>query len=324
MHSFFPATIVAASITISATIPARAQPNNPLLEELHPQLQAALQKVAPNAMWELKGNELMASYKTREFVTYPISTQGTVATQPRQEIGPANGGFILRFRIFPEIPNFALQAPLSTRQAYWKTYVARTNLRASTRNYSTGPRAILLDSEAASGLGERSEFENSPQWSYVKLLNIENYGLFQIAHAGKVSKSPITRYESSVFLMRLQEAIPDLTKDKSSRIAALQTATVTAGHKLSLTEIQSLDEDIRDLQIEFAYAIHRLEARTISVLEARPPYGTVEPKVVQKPQPAYLVLTLQTPLNNEKFSPQPFAQIIEDAARENNRRADEK
>ena len=124
--------------------------------------------------------------------------------------------------------------------------------------------------------------------------------------------------------MRLQEAIPALTANKELRIPALQTATATAGRKLSPAEIEALDDDLRDLQIEFADAIRRLEPRVDGGTEPRPPYGTIKPRIIQKPQPSYLVFTLQTPLSNETLSPQPFTKIIEDAVRENNQRADAK
>ena len=110
------------------TTNVRAQESNARLEELRPQLQEALQIVAPDVRWKLKGNELTASYKTRAIKIFSVAPDDDRNLQFRQEIEPDEGGFVLR--VFSDLPSFAVQPPREERQQRWNMFLSRTNLRA--------------------------------------------------------------------------------------------------------------------------------------------------------------------------------------------------
>ena len=321
MKSFFPAAFVLASITISATIPARAQTNNPILEELRPQLQAALNKVAPDATWELKSNELMASYKTQVFTVHSLRFFGDFAAQSHEEVGPADGGFILRLRVFSDFPGFAQKTPREERQEHWKTFLIRLNLRAGEATNFVAPEPEILQTEREGRSGDRMEMGEASPELRAKFKRLEDASLIAPSEARNSYDFRGTRYKISAELAFLQEMIPDLTKNKARRIAALQAATATAGHKFSPDEIESLDNDIRDLQTEFYVSLQRLNSRG-SFFEVRD--STIMQLIEKAKKPVYLVLTIQTPLTENTISPEPFTKIIEETVRENNRRADEK
>lgn len=315
MKPFFSVAFVVTTVTISAISPARAQEANPILLELRPQLQKAMEKVAPDATWELKGNELTASYKTRDFT----NSLENVAAQPQPEIGPTSGGFILRLRVFSQLPYFATEIPKQIRQAHWKTFTTRMNLRTSENKKFDAPEPEITQIEQEHDPNDRQEFLIVPREMETKYSRLAGAGLFKIETYGTFRSRPLMRYNAAVTIARLQNAIPDLTENKDRRIKALQAAT--AGRKLSPAEIESLDSDIRDLQIELDGELQKLGYHG-SFLGDR--NSTIKPRIEAAKKPAYLVFTLQTPLTNDTLSPQPFTQIIEDTVREHNRRADEK
>ncbi len=321
MKHFFSAAFVLTSVTISAISPARAQEANPILLELRPQLQAAMQKVAPDATWELKGNELTASYKTQVSTVHSLRFYGDFAAQSHEEVGPTDSGFILRVRVFSDFPSFAQETPREERQERWKTFLARFNLRAGDATNFVAPEPEILQTEREGRSGDRIQMGAASPALQAKFTNLQDAGLIDLSDARNLYDFRGARYKISAQLAFLQEMIPDLTKNKARRIAALQAATATAGHKFSPVQIEALDGDLRDLQTEFYGSLQRLSSRG-SFLELRDP--EIKKLIEKAKKPAYLVFTLQTPLNDETLSPQPFTQIIEDAVRANNGRADEK
>ncbi len=274
--------LVCALWIVGALAPAHAQTDNPILVELRPLLQQTVREQAPDAVWELKGNELTAQWKTREFTIYSILPGGDVAAQAHQEIGPRNGGFILRVRVFSELPDFAFQTPSAARQAYWRTDLARYNLRASgdlTPRFS-GPSEVQSEREFVSM--DRPEFTDVPLASYALLNRVRIAGLFQ--GYTEVFRLPTTRYEAALALNGLMNTVPDLKENKAVRLRALEKTTVEAGQTLSPTEIEALDTDIRDLQLEFQAELARLTPRTLnpSILELRILDG---PEINLRPNP---------------------------------------
>ena len=145
------ALFCAIALWTAATVaPARAQEANPILLELLPRLQDAVGKRAPGATWEVKGNELTASYKTQLYTVHSIRGDGLIEARPHQEIGPQNGGFILRARVFSQLPDFAAPKSSSIRQAYWRGIVVRYNLRAQSDSTSLflAPEVAPTESES--------------------------------------------------------------------------------------------------------------------------------------------------------------------------------
>ena len=327
MKPFFPAAIVAASITIGATIPARAQANNPILEELRPQLQAALQKVAPDATWQLKGNELTASYKTRIYTVHSIHPDGSISAQPHQEAGPDDGGFILRVRVFSELPDFAAQTPLGGRQAYWRTYVARYNLHAG--GVAVLPDAALVPTEMVGASAERIEFQDVPLTMHPLLFRLQDAGVFEMKTWGDDSRAltrnrPIVRYEVAVALAKARESWPGLSGNKAARLQALQSATQKNGVK-SPQELEALDAEVQELQYEFARELTRLERQVGSVLESRPPSRIPPPRqTFQTSQSAYLVFSLSQGLTQNIVPTDVLLKSLTDLVAKSNKELDDK
>lgn len=323
MKPFFSAAIVLASVTISAISPARAQEANPILLELRPQLQAVMQKVAPDATWELKGNELTASYKTKEFTIYTISPGSHVASQAHQEIGPLDGGFILRVCVFSQLPDFAARTPRDARQAYWQNYRARYNLRTKDEFASTLPAPKLLQSEW------ESEWSNDrliifpiTRENDERLRRLEYAGLLESRRLRFENTPSVERYDAAHAIARLQENMPELLGNKATRLKALKRATDRMEKNLSADELQSLDVDVRELQTEFVGEIAKLGV----------PYSTgpahggpqpQEPKVIAA-KVQYVVVTLSQGLRTKLIDTNVVLDRISTLVQTKNKEADDK
>ena len=184
-RTFLPGAL-ALLVSMTAAGAAHAQTDNPILVELRSLLQAAVRPQTPDVIWELKGNELSAQFKTREFTLYSISPSGSIAAQAHQETGPDNGGFILRVRVFSSWPASAAQFSGEGRQAYWRTSTALYTLRANSDLTSTLPEPKLLVSEAESQPSYRPEFQDVSYATLLKLTELEIDGLIQSLCSNRV------------------------------------------------------------------------------------------------------------------------------------------
>ena len=279
-----------------------------------------MQKVAPDATWELKGNELSASYKTRKITILSVAPDGGRNLQAHQEIEPDENGFVLRVRVFSELPSFANETPAKASQHYGNTYVERYNLHSSYEDVSHLPKPELLSTEK--GMEGRNEFLDIPQRSYAILTRVKNAGLFDVTpNIYLTMHDSMSRYEVGVALARLLDATPDFKQTQDMRIRALKNLS----KKSSSTQLGTLDSELRELQAEFSGELTQLQLRLESGIRNRTAASSqtaISSLALEQTAPQYLVFTLSQSLDAKILQVEPILKIIKANVDEYNQRAD--
>lgn len=71
-------------------------PIDELFDELEPRLRMLIQKKHPEATVKRVGQELLVTYRVREFVLHAVDADGSVAKDSHVEVGPAEDGFLIK------------------------------------------------------------------------------------------------------------------------------------------------------------------------------------------------------------------------------------
>jgi hypothetical protein len=106
------------------------EPGESALKSLERRLKALLKTSCPDAIVELKTEELTIRYKTQKFMVHGSDRTGTYSKDLHEELGPNRGGFLLRLTLRASKYNGPLVIPQTRREPYWNTYLNEYDLKA--------------------------------------------------------------------------------------------------------------------------------------------------------------------------------------------------
>ena len=109
---------------------SKAVESHPALIAVAERLREVLKTAQPKATVEIRGDEIIAEYQTQKFMVHRRDMIGAISAEAHQELGPNYQGFLLRLRLsVGALVNMQAFLPQELSEPYWKTYIARYNLR---------------------------------------------------------------------------------------------------------------------------------------------------------------------------------------------------
>ena len=76
----------------------------PIPDELVSRLKNVVLKAHPEAKCDLKDGELICEYRTQTFMIHGVDRGGEVSEIPHEEVGPKDGGFIVKVAVWKARP----------------------------------------------------------------------------------------------------------------------------------------------------------------------------------------------------------------------------
>ncbi|MFM9963953.1 MAG: hypothetical protein ACKV2Q_22350 [Planctomycetaceae bacterium] len=149
----------------------------PISDELVTRLKSVVLKAHPEAKCDLKDGELICEFRTQTFMLHAVDRGGAVAKTAHEEVGPKDGGFIIKVAVWKAPYEGAAGKPYGVhRRIYWHDYINEYKMLGSERvvrldlSYGIEPNTTLFREIRAlcSAYGtplfqvkrERSDFKN--------------------------------------------------------------------------------------------------------------------------------------------------------------------